>query len=97
MSSLKAQTFKGIGWTSLSNFLEKFSQFCITLFLARILTPDDFGIIGIILIFSGLANVFRDFGFTNALIQRKEIKNIHYQSIFWLNIIIGTSLTLIFV
>ncbi|RLG49279.1 MAG: lipopolysaccharide biosynthesis protein, partial [Thermoproteota archaeon] len=70
--SLKKRTLKGIVWTAISNFGQQGIQFVVTIILARLLTPKDFGLVGIASIFIGLAAVVNQLGIGAALVQRKD-------------------------
>ena len=87
--NLKSQTVRGVWWS----FLEKYStqgvSFLITLVMARILTPGEYGLIGMLAIFMALGQVFIDGGFANALIQKKERTETDYSTVFWINVSIG--------
>ena len=87
--SLKTQTAKGVWWS----FLEKYStqgvSFIVTLVMARILTPGEYGLIGMIAIFMALGQVFIDGGFANALIQKEKRTETDFSTVFWINISIG--------
>ena len=67
-------------------FARKGVQFAITLVLARLLTPVEYGTIALLAIFIGVASVFIDSGFFSALIQRKEISPANISSVFYFNI-----------
>lgn len=77
---------KGIMWAFLGQVFNQGVGFVVSIFLARILMPEDFALIGMVMAFLGIANVFVDMGFGNALVQKKDVEDIHYNSIFWLNI-----------
>lgn len=95
MSDLKSQTIKGVFWS----FLEKFGSQLILLIsqivLARLLEPEDFGLIGMLAIFIGVSQAFIDSGFDNALIQKKDVNQTDYSTVFYFNIAIGFALYLI--
>jgi O-antigen/teichoic acid export membrane protein len=91
--SLKQQTLSGIGWSAGAQIGKQGLQFIISVILARLLTPEDFGLVGMILVFTGFAGLFSELGFGAALIQRQEIEERHLSSIFWLNIVAGLILT----
>jgi len=63
----------------------------------RLLGPDAYGLIGMALVFIGFANIFQNFGFGSALIQRSLLAKSHYSSTFFLNIGIGMILTTTFI
>jgi PST family polysaccharide transporter len=65
--------------------------------LARLLEPEDFGIFGMTLIFAGLANKFGDLGFGLALVQRKEIRDEHISSLFVVNLLLFSVLTVVLI
>ena len=92
----REKTLSGIAWNAASRVLNIGLQFIITIFLARLLTPADFGLIGMIIVFTGFAHSLSDPGFSAALIQKKDIEESHLSSVFWLNILIGISLSVLF-
>lgn len=90
--SLRQEAISGIGWTGTSRIGRQVLSFAIIVVLARLLTPQDFGLAGMIVVFTGFAGLFSEAGFGAALIQRKEIEERHLSSVFWLNIAIGAGL-----
>ena len=91
--SLRQKTIMGIGWTTVAQIGKQVLQFIISTILARLLTPQDFGLVGIIVVFTGFAKLFGELGFSAALIQRENLEERHYSSIFWLNLMAGLILT----
>lgn len=87
--SLKQQTFKGIGWSAIERFSVQSVSFIVQLFLARLLTPDDFGIIGMLAIFIQISQVFIDSGFANALIQKQDCQEKDFSTVFYYNLIVS--------
>ena len=79
----------------LSNFLWRFAercgaqiiQFVVSLILARILAPEAYGTIALVLVFSQILQVFVDSGFGSALIQKKDADERDFSSVFWFNIV----------
>ena len=94
--SLKSKVKNGLKWTFIDQILSQIIFLIFSIFLARILTPSMFGIVGMITIFSNFAVLFIDLGFSAALIQKKEVTSAHYSSVFWLNIVIGIFMYFIF-
>lgn len=93
--SLKQKAISGIGWSSFTQVGEQGITFVITVILARLLSPHEFGLITMITVFTGFAAFFSNFGFKSALIQKENIGENHYSSVFWVNIFIGVFLCLI--
>ena len=95
--TLRKKTLKGIIWTAISNFGQQGIQFVVTIILARLLTPKDFGLVGIASIFIGLATVVNQLGIGAALVQRKDLDEGHLTSAFWTNITMGTVLCILMI
>ena len=87
--NLKSKVKNGLKWSFIDQILSQIIFLVFSIFLARILTPAMFGIVGMITIFSNFAILFIDLGFSAALIQKKEVSPAQYSSVFWLNIGIG--------
>jgi Membrane protein involved in the export of O-antigen and teichoic acid len=93
--NLKTKVIHGLTWSFTSQVGTVGSQFIITVILARLLSPGDFGLLGMITVFTGFATIFNDMGISGALIQKQDTDEKHLSSAFWLNIIIGVILTLL--
>ncbi|MFI3238967.1 MAG: lipopolysaccharide biosynthesis protein [Bacteroidales bacterium] len=89
MSEIKQKALIGIFWSFCERFGVLFIQFVANIVLARLLTPDDYGVIGILLVFTTLSQVFIDAGFGAALIQKKNPSKEDYSTVFFINIIIA--------
>jgi PST family polysaccharide transporter len=94
--NLKSKVKNGLKWTFVDQILSQVIFLVFSIFLARILTPSIFGIVSMVTIFSNFAALFIDLGFSAALIQKKEVTDAHYSSVFWLNVGIGFLMYLIF-
>lgn len=94
--SLKNQSAKALGWDLGGTLAKSLSGFVISIFLARLLTPEEFGLVGMAMVFITVSQVFIDVGFASALIQNQRTTNLSYSSVFWLNIFLGALLTLLF-
>jgi O-antigen/teichoic acid export membrane protein len=92
---IKNNTKSSFFWDLTSSFLRQFASLFISIILARILSPEEFGIVGMAMIFVHLTDVFIDVGFTSGLIQNKHNTDITYSSVFYLNIVISLILFLI--
>ncbi len=95
MTDLKEKAIYGMIWSAVERFGYMLIMFLSNLFLARLLSPDDFGLIGMILIFITIANIIVDGGFASALIQKKTINDRDYSTAFYVNIIIALFLYLL--
>ncbi len=84
--SLKNRAVKGVGWSFVDNIANQGVTFLVGLILARILTPAEFGILGMITIFIAISNSIVDSGFSNALIRKQDAKRIDYNTVFLFNI-----------
>ncbi|UII35134.1 lipopolysaccharide biosynthesis protein [Fulvivirga ulvae] len=76
--------------------LRQGSGFIISIFLARLLEPSEFGLVGMAMVFISISQVFIDVGFASALIQNKENTRLTYSSVFYLNLSVGLFLTVLF-
>lgn len=83
---LRKQTVSGVMWSFIERFSVQGVQFIITIIMARILTPADYGLIGMLAIFMGVSQVFIDGGFSKALIQAKEKDECDYSTVFYINL-----------
>lgn len=90
--SLKDKTIKGTMWSAADAFLGQGVTFLVGIVLARMLSPDEYGLIGICLIFVNVLNGMVDSGFSNALIRKKEIEDVDYNTMFITNMAISTLL-----
>lgn len=77
---------KGLFWKLLERFGVQGIQFVLQIVLARILSPEHYGILSMMIIFTTLANVFVQSGFNTALIQNKDVTEEDYSSVFWLSL-----------
>lgn len=85
----KSKTVTGLFWSFTDNFSQQLINFIVGIILARILLPEEFGVVGIVLGFIALSNVFVDAGLSDALINRAETRTDDYHTVFWANITIG--------
>lgn len=86
-NSLRGKTITGLFWTFSEMIMNQGVQFFIQIILARLLLPEDFGVIGMITIFISLANSLIDSGFSNALIREKKVTQEEYSTVFYFNFI----------
>lgn len=90
--SLKSKTIKGTAWSAADAFLGQGVTFLVGIVLARLLSPDEYGLIGICLIFITILNGIVDSGFSNALIRKKNVTDTDYNTMFITNMVISVLL-----
>lgn len=93
--NLKQKTIKGVSWSLVDNVANQGVTFVVGLVLARLITPEEYGLIGIIMIFIALFNCIVDSGFSNSLIRENSATSLDYNTIFIVNM--ATSIVLYFV
>lgn len=87
--TIRNKTIKGVGWSFADNIFNQGITFLVGLILARLLTPEEYGLIGIITIFIAIFNSIVDSGFSNALIRKKDAKDIDYNTVFITNLVLS--------
>ena len=90
--NLKEKTAQGLYWGFLSSSAMQLLNLVIGIFLARLLSPEEYGIVAMLAIFTLIAGNLQDSGFSVALINIKDIKHNDYNAVFWFNT--GVSLLL---
>ncbi|MDX9920207.1 MAG: lipopolysaccharide biosynthesis protein [Paludibacter sp.] len=85
----KKITLRNVFWSLSDNFLQQIINFIVGIILARLLLPAEFGLIGIVVFFITISNTFIDSGLSSALINERETDKYYYNTVFWMNIIIG--------
>lgn len=89
MSDLKTKTIKGMFWSFSEIVSLQGINFLVQIFLARLLMPEDFGLIGMITIFIAVSQSLIDSGFTSAIIREKNITNTDYSTVFYFNLVVS--------
>lgn len=89
MASLKDKTISGIFWSLLQGVGGKGITFVVMIILARLLTPEIFGLIGMLMIFIQVSQALVVAGFNQALIQKKDTDEEDYSSVFWINLAVS--------
>ena len=93
--SMKSKTLKGFFWRYAEACGAQVVSFIVSLVLARLLSPDDYGTVALITVFTGILSVFINSGMGTALIQKKGADDLDYSSLFFFNIAMCLSLYLI--
>lgn len=89
MESIASKSVRGIFWSAVEKFSLQGVQFVISIILARLLTPTDFGIIGMLSVFLSISVTFIDCGFSSALIRQKDVSKSDYGTAFLVNLSIS--------
>lgn len=89
MASLKQKSISAVIWNSVERFSVQGVNFVISILIARLVSPDDFGAIAMLAIFLGVANTFVDGGFANALVRKLDRTETDNSTAFYFNIAVG--------
>lgn len=90
--SLKEKTAKGLFWGAMNSGSTQVLNILFGIFLARLLSPADYGIIGILTIFTLIAGNLQSSGFTQALVNIKQPTDNDYNSVFWFNVLVSLTM-----
>jgi O-antigen/teichoic acid export membrane protein len=91
-TNLKDKMIGALAWSSVDRVAQQGIQFIFGIILARLLAPDDFGLLGMIMIFATLSYVLVESGFSAALIRKEDANETDYNSVFYVNLAISISL-----
>ncbi|MEQ3162223.1 lipopolysaccharide biosynthesis protein [Parabacteroides goldsteinii] len=87
--SVKHQAVKGVMWSAVERFSVQGIQFVLTIIIARLVLPSEYGLIAMLSVFLAIAQTFVDSGFSNALIQKKDRTEVDFSTVFYFNIFIA--------
>jgi len=90
--TLKQKTVNGLLWSFIENFSNQGITFIVGIILARLLTPEEFGLIGMITIFIAISTSVINSGFSQALIRKKDCTDTDYSTVFYFNLLVGVVL-----
>lgn len=93
--SLKEKTAKGLLWGGIGNGVMQIASFVFGIFLSRMLSPSDYGMVGILTIFSAIAGMFVEAGFITAIVNKREVTHRDYNAVFWFSFLMGVGLYLL--
>lgn len=85
--SLKEKAKKALFWSGVSTISTQVLNFFFGIFLARILFPEDYGVVGMLSIFTAISSVLQESGFGNALINKKDATHRDFNAVFWFNVL----------
>lgn len=92
MESLKEKTAKGLLWGGIANGLQQVLNLVFGIVIAQMLQPSDYGLVGMLTIFSAVAGALQEGGFISALNKRKDVTYDDYNSVFWFNLFVSISI-----
>lgn len=90
--SLKQKTIKGTWWSSIERFSVQGVNFIVMIIMARILTPEDYGVVGMLTIFIAVSQTLVDSGFSQALIRKLDRNQVDNSTVFWFNLVVSVAL-----
>lgn len=90
--NLKRDTVRGLLWSSIERFSVQGISFLVMLVVARILSPDDYGLVGMLSIFMAIAQCLIDSGFSNALIRKQDRTDVDNNTVFYFNLVVSFGL-----
>jgi len=90
--NLKQKTITGFAWSFIESIIGQGITFFVGIILARLLSPKEFGLIGMLIIFISISQLLIDSGFSHALIRKQNCSQQDYSTVFYFNIVLGISL-----
>jgi len=93
-TSLKKKSLTAVVWSGMDVFMRQGVQFGVSVILARLLTPDEFGTIALLYLFTGIAGIFIDGGFSSALVKKQNATHDDESTVFWINLAMGVLVAL---
>ena len=93
--SLKHKTLRGTVWSTIERFSVQGISFIVMILMARVLTPDDYGLVGMLAVFIAISQSLVDSGFSQALIRKQDRTEVDNSTVFFFNIAVGILLYLI--
>src|SRR6185436_18905274 len=95
--SIGVRAAHGVLWTGAGQIARQVVQIVGSIVLARLLAPDEFGLLGMALFFVGIGQLLADFGIGSAIVQARSSDRIILSSCFWLNFAIAAALAIVMV
>lgn len=92
METLKEKTAKGLFWGAINNGATQLLNIVLGIFLARLLSPADYGVVGMLAIFTAIASALQESGFTAALANIRKPTDNDYNAVFWFNLLVSVTL-----
>jgi len=95
MSDIKTQAVRSVAVTLGAQAIKFFIGLGVTMIMARLLTPKDYGLVAMVGGLTGLVAVFRDGGLSTATVQRADITEAQISTLFWINVALGTGTAMV--
>lgn len=89
MQNLTKKTVNSTLWSAIERFVTQAIKFALSIVIARMLSPEDYGVVAMVMIFIAIAETFIDSGFSNALIHKQDRSETDFSTIFYVNLILG--------
>jgi PST family polysaccharide transporter len=93
--SLRAKATRAVAWSGISQLVIFATQFTVNVATARLLAPEDFGLVAMVTVFTGFAALFVDMGLGLALVQIPVLERRHENTVFWLQLLMGVAMGLV--
>lgn len=87
--NIKSKAVTGVFWTGIEKLSVQLIQFAFGIVLARLLSPEDYGVVGMLTIFIAIASTFSDSGFASALIQKQSCSDLDYSTAFYFSFFVS--------
>lgn len=87
--SLRRKATSGILWSAIERYGQQSCAFVVQLILARLLAPEEFGLIAMVVVFIAISGALIDAGFSRALVQRKEVTDSDLSTVFYFNMVVS--------
>ncbi len=91
----KKKTVSALKWNAINQMVTQMFTLGIGILLMRLIEPEEFGLLGMVAVFTGFMNVIANFGLATSLIQKKEVDELDKSTIFYVNLVVGIFLTLL--
>ena len=91
--SIQQRTFSAVRWTTVAAVVKALLQVAQVAVLARLLNPEDYGLLAMVIVVLSFAGLFSDFGVNSAFVQRRDVTEEQRSSLFWFNVVVSAGLT----
>src|SRR5688572_22850111 len=92
--TMRSRILNGLAWKVISQVFGQLSRIAVAVILARLLTPHEYGLAAMVLVFSTLVLIFADLALGAALVQRRELSELDRSTVFWTSTGVGAAFML---